>query len=686
MPVPTEKSRVVRFGIFEVDLQEAELRKSGMRIKLQGQPFQILTMLLERPGETVTREELRQRLWPSDTFVDFDHSLNSSIKKLREALSDDSGNPRFIETLHRRGYRFIAPVDGAVVVSPSLPSRRSAPWRWWPLSVAAIVLLSTIALWQSAGLRTSGLTRFTQITDDGRAKAGDRYEGIATDGQRIYFQEIDNEQFVVSEVSAAGGRPTPLRIPISDVFLYDISPDGSQLLIANFSGPDDGRMWTMTLPAGSPRRLGELYGSSGTWSPDGKTIYFTYKNDVYAANADGSSPHKLASTKGGTYFLRCSPDGRRLRFSVVQNDSVSLWEVDSDGTGLHPLLTGWHNPPRECCGNWTLDGRYFLFQTYSRAGPKDLWVLPEKRSLFVRDPKPIQLTNGPLEFFSPQPSKDGKKIFVVGLRRRSELVRYEPKSGFVPYLGGISASQVAFSSDGQWVAYVAQPEGTLWRSRVDGSERIQLTPPMEVMVPRWSPDGRQIAFMAWQQNVTKSFLIPSGGGTPREIVSSILLSEDPQWSPDGQSIALTLLDAEWKSQRISIVNLHTNTEMRLPGSESLFSPRWSPDGKYIAAITIDQQKLMLFDFGRRQWKELTSMWIGYPSWSHDGQFLYFDTLGRDQGFYRVRISDGKLELLVSLKGARRLWSSFEPWSGLGPDDSLLLQRDTSSEEIYAIDW
>src|SRR5262252_2719210 len=112
MPVPTEKSRVVRFGIFEVDLQEAELRKSGMRIKLQGQPFQILTMLLERPGETVTREELRQRLWPSDTFVDFDHSLNSSIKKLREALSDDSGNPRFIETLHRRGYRFIAPVDG----------------------------------------------------------------------------------------------------------------------------------------------------------------------------------------------------------------------------------------------------------------------------------------------------------------------------------------------------------------------------------------------------------------------------------------------------------------------------------------------------------------------------------------------------------------------------------------------
>jgi DNA-binding winged helix-turn-helix (wHTH) protein len=119
MQLPAAKSRVIRFGVLEVDLEEAELRKSGIRIKLQGQPFQILTMLLERPGQTVTREELRRQLWPADTFVDFDHSLNSSIKKLREALGDDSENPRFIETLHRRGYRFIAPVDGPPLQPPN---------------------------------------------------------------------------------------------------------------------------------------------------------------------------------------------------------------------------------------------------------------------------------------------------------------------------------------------------------------------------------------------------------------------------------------------------------------------------------------------------------------------------------------------------------------------------------------
>jgi TolB-like protein/DNA-binding winged helix-turn-helix (wHTH) protein/Flp pilus assembly protein TadD len=127
--VPDEKLRIIRFGVFEVDVQETELRKQGIRIKLQDQPFQILLMLLEHRGQTVSREDLRCRLWPADTFVDFDHSLNSSIKKLREALGDDSENPRFIETLHRRGYRFIAPVNGpefpgaestkVVAVSPS---------------------------------------------------------------------------------------------------------------------------------------------------------------------------------------------------------------------------------------------------------------------------------------------------------------------------------------------------------------------------------------------------------------------------------------------------------------------------------------------------------------------------------------------------------------------------------------
>jgi len=111
MPVPPNNSRVARFGVFELDLSAGELRKSGVKLRLQGQPFQVLALLLERAGGVVTREELQQKLWPSDTFVDFDHSLNTAINKVREALGDSASSPRYVETLARRGYRFIAPVQ-----------------------------------------------------------------------------------------------------------------------------------------------------------------------------------------------------------------------------------------------------------------------------------------------------------------------------------------------------------------------------------------------------------------------------------------------------------------------------------------------------------------------------------------------------------------------------------------------
>jgi len=141
MAVPQSNNRVVRFGVFEVDLSAGELRKNGVKLRLQGQPFQVLTLLLERSGEVVTREELQQKLWPSDTFVDFDHSLNTAINKVREALGDSASSPRYVETLARRGYRFIAPVQreprngatgpAAEISAPAVdaagPSSRPAP-------------------------------------------------------------------------------------------------------------------------------------------------------------------------------------------------------------------------------------------------------------------------------------------------------------------------------------------------------------------------------------------------------------------------------------------------------------------------------------------------------------------------------------------------------------------------------
>jgi Tol biopolymer transport system component/DNA-binding winged helix-turn-helix (wHTH) protein len=696
------KPKSLRFGLFELDLEARELRKSGVKIKLQDQPFQILAMLLERPGEIVTREELQKRLWPEDTFVDFDISLNSAVKKLRQALSDDSENPRFIETLYRRGYRYIGPVNGTPPPSaPMLGSAEAVPTppasegsspsvavrnsRVLASAIIAALALAAAGLFWSRPSQPPRITGYTQITHDGRAKG---WDGLATDGTRLYMEEIELDRFVISEVSASGGETTILPTSLRDLAIEDISASGTELLVGTFPGTvGEGPLWALPVPAGSPRRLGDLVGHSAAWSPGTSEIGFSKGLELFVANSAGGNPRKLATLDGEIRDLRFSPDGHLLRFTIhdVKTDQSSLWEANRDGSGLHPLLPGWNGSPQECCGRWTPDGKYFLFRSY-RAGKENIWALPARAHWFGGRAEPTQLTNGPLDFTVPTPSTDGKRIFAVVFQPRGELIRYDAKTGFVPYLGGMSAMALAFSPDRKWVAYVSVPDQTLWRSNVDGSERLQLTngSEMQAFLPRWSPDGKQIVFMGGTPRSNwRAYLIDANGGTPRDVVPEAEAGYDPSWSPDGGYIVVTLHNL----RGISIVDLKTGKISDLPGAENLFSPRWSPDGKYIAAITTDSQKLMLFDRNTASWSELARMTIGYPSWSQNGQYLYFDTtLTDDSAFYRIRISDRKLERLFSLKSVRRLWGPLGEWTGLAPDDSPLLVRDTSSQEIYALDF
>lgn len=719
MAQPATNRRTVQFGLFELDLDARELRKSGVRIKLQEQPFVILALLLERPGVIVTREELQKKLWPDgDTFVDFDLSLNSAVKKLRQALSDDSENPRFVETLYRRGYRFIASVNGAsdsnhlqVVengsaappAASSIPiqtaSKRSA-WRRGLifLGIPALLLLVVIA-YRLIPVPQPTVLGFTQITHDGLYKGG-----IVTDGQRLYFGELQGDHFVVSQVSVAGGETSILPTPFENVGLSGIAPNGAALLLNTFQGTDKrSELWSLPLPGGAPRRLDESIADAATWSPDGSELFFSEGPDVFVARSDGSDSRKLARFGGFLSGLSFSPDGRRLRLDVVdtRNGASAIWEMRRDGTGSHPVLPGWNPDSRDCCGRWTPDGKYFVFESF-RDGREGLWALADQSSWLRRQAKPVQLTNGPLSFGSVRPSKDGKNIFAVGAQPRCELVRYDGKSGFTPFLGGISASDVAFSPDGKWVVYVSVPDRQLWRSRVDGSERVQFTfEGMEAGLPRWSPDGKQIVFMGatvktgWlgvgDFTASRAYLVSSEGTGLRELVPGAEFGYDPGWSPDGKSIVVTLNPAgsgtPVEGPGIATIDLETGKVSLLPEAKKIFSPRWSPDGRHIAAVTSDSEKLVLYDRVTRKWEDLVSMPTGYPTWSHDGQYIYFDTtLTDDPAFFRLRLSDRKLERLFSLKGMRRYWGEFGPWTGLGPDDSPLLTRDISSQEIYALEW
>ena len=165
-----KSSAILRFGVFELDLRSGELRKKGIRIKLQEQPFQVLTYLLQRPGEVVTRQELREQNWPADTFVDFENSINTAINKLREALGDSADNPRFIETLPRRGYRFIAPVEGLDASTDNQDARQPVKARLaprslrWSIGLLLLAILATgLSVWKGFHLRLAGKTVAPQI-------------------------------------------------------------------------------------------------------------------------------------------------------------------------------------------------------------------------------------------------------------------------------------------------------------------------------------------------------------------------------------------------------------------------------------------------------------------------------------------------------------------------------------------
>ena len=718
MAQPATNPNLVRFGLFEVDLLSRELRKSGVKIKLQEQPFQVLAMLVERPGAIITREEIQQKLWPSDTFVEFDLSLNSAVKKLRQALGDESDNPRFVETLYRRGYRFVAPViipdrDPAGTSSGSngqsatlLPvteenkaerearsqTRTATPITFrirQLLTIAALTLsAAALAFWllPQPSLRVIGYTQITRNTTMQGALGS-----LATDGQRLYFSETENGRFVVAQVSVSGGDATIAASTFQDTFLRDVAPDGSSILIGSLEGTAGkaSPVWRLPLPGGAPQQL-PINAHSVAWSPDGRYLVFAKDADIYEAKSDGSNARKLATLNAPILDVRVSPDETRIRTTLndLKTGFTSIWELNRDGSDPHPLLPKWTLEPHECCGRWTADGRYFLFASV-REGKWNLWALPERRYWFESKPKPVQLTNGPLEFSLPVPSQDGKRIFATGRQPRTEVLRYDGRS-FTPYFNGESASDLAFSFDGQRVAYVSIPDEALWVSRADGSQRIQLTnsSSMEAALPRWSPDTKQIVFMARTSNTDwRAYLVPSTGGGVHELIPGSAAGFDPGWSPDGKSILLSVNDLGPISSGIQVFDLQSQRLTPLPGGESLFSPRWSPDGRYIAALTTDSQKLVLFDRQSQRWADLVHMAIGYPSWSHDSKYLYFDSiLNEDPAVYRVRIADHVLERIAALKGLHRFWGPNAEWSGLAPDDSVLITRDTSNSEIYALDW
>jgi serine/threonine protein kinase/Tol biopolymer transport system component len=569
------------------------------------------------------------------------------------------------------------------VTTPSAPRRRRLA-----IAVCALASLAALAFVIRPALPPPRVVSSIQVTTDGQEKSG-----AATDGARLYFAEGGQ----IYQVSIAGGEIVPIHESTDDIFPVDISRDRSRLLALSRSFvPEGNAAWTLPVLGGAARQLGNVVATDASWSADGERLAYTSDKDVYVANSDGTAPHRLVTVDGAASWPRWSPDGSRLRFTVNGSNGSAIWEIASNGSGLHQILTAWNNPPAECCGSWTPDGKYFVFQS-SRGGVADIWTMREAGSLFHKaNHAPVQLTSGPTSTFAPLPGIDGNQIFVRTIQPRGQLVRFDTKAGeFRPLFPGtppgIQGTGVDFSRDGQWIAYMSYPDGSLWRSRPDGAERSQLTyPPLLAYMPRWSPDGSQIAFMGqlpgkpWQL-----YLVSAQGGSPQQLIPSQSDQADPSWSPDGNCLAFggqAVSEKEAASvNAIRLLDLRTRRVTVLPGSNGLWSPRWSPKVDRLAAMSNDGNELLVYDFSTRVWTTVAKASIGYPTWSHSGDSIFFlDHLAGGDKVVRVSITNHRLEEVVDLKNFHGAPFLVGYWFGLAPDDSPLLVRDAGLWDFYAL--
>jgi hypothetical protein len=557
-------------------------------------------------------------------------------------------------------------------------------WIAAALGIAALIVIAALILWWRIPPAVPAVESVTQLTDDGQPKGF-----MVSDGLRIYFQE--REDLRIGQVSVAGGATALVDTGFTRSWLTGITHDSSALLIAvpADSGQTSGTLWMVPVPAGEPRRLGNLEPSQSNLFPDGRVVYAQHSpqpgekgalsTDWFVAESDGSSRRKLVSLPGvvGSATVSpdvsVSPDGQQILLIQEQPGNRRLYEIGADGTGLHEIRK---LSEGEWNFRWSPDAKYLVYQT-GISPQSDIWLLPVKTGLLGRVGEPIRLTHGPLPYSFPCPSRDGKQIFALGSRQRGELVRYDMKSKqFVPLLSGISATDASFSRDGKWVAYASFPDHTLWRSRSDGSDRLQLTyAPVRVVTPMISPDGTRVVFYTPGNDV---FVVSMEGGTPQKIVDNACC---PIWSPDGDFL---FYHHGWGGGGM-IADLLTGKKSAVPSSERLF-PFWL-DQNTLIAPNERGMNFVTFNLKTGKWAELgPGNLSGIEHWmiSPDYKYLYFSTAGAEPKVMRLRIADLQVETITSLKGFHRVVAYGGTQINVAPDGSPVFTRDTGYQEIYAL--
>jgi Tol biopolymer transport system component/DNA-binding winged helix-turn-helix (wHTH) protein len=627
-------SHIFRFGPFEADLETGELRKEGARVSLQVQPFQVLAFLLNHAGKLVTRDQLRSQIWPQDTFVDFDHALNTAITKIRLALGDNAERPTFIETLPRRGYRFIGEVQTPDTNAPTPDDAKSGIGRrkaLWIGLAAAVLLCAAGVLWRTR--RSHGDPSLPPLE-------------------------------VVPFISLHGFQGYP-----------SFSPDGNQIAFTRYEG-EDAAIYTAFIGGDTPLRLTTAPGvCCPTWFPDGRQIAFMrFSKNGFSINvisALGGAEKTLYTSQFAERaefpgrmcdHMDWSPDGKWLAFggaTSVGYQRISLLSLDDLKV---KSLTSPEMPDYDCEPAFSPDGQTIAFERGSGAGMgRDLFVIP------ITGGEPRRLTFENAWGGVPAWTQDGTEIVFPSTRGGLLNLWRIPANGGSPRpVAGIGP--VAFAPSiprrGNLLAYVhPNVNSSIWQLRLSDATH-PVGPATRLITSRgqnwranFSPDGKKVVFESDRLGYSDIWYCDSDGSNCAQLTSLHGTAGTARWSPDGNHVVF-----EFQSQHyyeIYVVDVPDGRPRLLPTlpKSDNGAPNWSRDGKWIYFYSTDENGLF------QLWKipvqggtpvQITRKGGIYAIESEDGGFLYYTK--HLLGIWKMPLSGGEEERVLDEAVGWPLWA------------------------------
>lgn len=711
--------KVIRFGTYEVDLRSGELRKNGLKVRLTGQPFQILTILLERPGELVPREELQKRLWPGDTFVDFDSGLNAAVNRVREALGDSAENPRFVETLPKRGYRFIGQVEGL----PRADSTRSQPAvddprngnaaRGWKIGIAAgsLILLAAFGLLVSTSARRflrqprPPLLEAVPLTT---LPGQEISPSFSPDGSQVAFGwNGENDGAGFDLYVKVIGTDKPLRLTNHPVPWLGAAwaPDGRSIAVNRLAIEDRGIFLVPAL-GGPERKLAATNSSSLwapdaaiAWSPDGKQLAFAdspsvgYSTQIFLLSVDTLERKRVETGCDWSFGPGFSPLGDSLVYICLRDDGdYSLNLLDLRGGKNKRLFAGSlriRNP------TWTRDGTRIIFSYGSGNTPfvgagGNLWQIapgrtesPEKMPFGHDATSAIVSSSGNrLAYVQTQINGNIWRVDLHGTKANAHVLVTSTREQYAP----------SISPDSRRVVFASNRSGSdeIWVCDSDGSNAQQLTSFGGALTgtPRWSPDGKQIVFDSRVAGEANVYVIDANGGVPRKVETGTRMNSLPSWSHDGKWIYFGTGSARsnltlW---RVSATGGHA---VQLTKKASAM-PIESPDGQYVYFVRFTEGQFRLWRI--RPDGSGESIVNAMPPLSSDG----YEWWPFKSGIYFYAYKDGNAEIdLLDLTTSRvRRISTLDkppaPWLGglsVSPDGKWFLysRLDETASDLMLVD-